>query len=94
LIILFTYVQLHSLTQGGNAGPFTNYMHGQSSTTYAPLIQSRYANSTMQIFVTDMDCQSSTMAAPLIQGGYTSLILGVQQDATLSSSARKLHFHE
>jgi hypothetical protein len=45
-------------------------------------------------FVNDMDCQSSTMAAPVIQGGYTSLILGVQQDATLPSSARKLHFHE
>ncbi|KAJ1266146.1 hypothetical protein BS78_08G128500 [Paspalum vaginatum] len=29
---------------------------------------------------------------PLIQGGYTSLLLGVQQDATLSSSVRKLHF--
>jgi hypothetical protein len=82
------------LTPGGNAGPFANYMHGQSSTTYAPLIQSGHANGTTQTFVNDMDCQSSTMAAPVIQGGYTSLILGVQQDAILPSSARKLHFHE
>jgi hypothetical protein len=42
----------------------------------------------------DMYEQTSTMTVPVIQGGYTSLLLGVHQDATLSSSARKLHFDE
>jgi hypothetical protein len=38
--------------------------------------------------------QTSTMTFPVIQGGYTSLLLAVHQDATMSSSARKLHFDE
>ena len=38
--------------------------------------------------------QSSAMSAPYIQGGFTNLLLGVQQDAAVSSSARKLHFDE
>jgi hypothetical protein len=49
---------------------------------------------------------ASTMPSPLfqdgpdttnssyIQGGFTNLLLGVQQDATMSSSARKLYFNE
>jgi hypothetical protein len=45
-------------------------------------------------FANDLYGQSSTMVTPLMQGGDTSLILGVQQDATMSSSARKLHFNE
>jgi hypothetical protein len=52
------------------------------------------ANPIVPTFANDMYQQSSTMPTPLIQGGYTSLILGVQQDATLLSSARKLHFDE
>jgi hypothetical protein len=33
-------------------------------------------------------------SAPCIQGGFTGLLLGVEQSATLSSSARRLHFDE
>jgi hypothetical protein len=33
---------------------------------------------------------SYAMGVPYIQGGYTSLLLGVDQDAT--STARQLHF--
>ena len=38
--------------------------------------------------------QSSAISAPYIQGGFTDLLLGVQQDAATSSSARKLYFDE
>jgi len=38
--------------------------------------------------------QSSAISAPYIQGGFTDLLHGVQQDAAMSSSARKLHFDE
>jgi hypothetical protein len=34
----------------------------------------------------------SAMAAPYIPGGYTSLLMGVDQDATLQTAVRKLHF--
>ncbi|WVZ50704.1 LOW QUALITY PROTEIN: hypothetical protein U9M48_001936 [Paspalum notatum var. saurae] len=76
---------------GAIAPTFENDMYGQSSTMVAPLMQGGYANATMPIFVNDLHGQGipSTMAAPLMQGGYTSLIVGVQQDATISSSARK-----
>ena len=39
-----------------------------------------------------MYANSSTMGAPYIQGRYTSLLLGVDEAATLHSTARKLQF--
>jgi len=94
-------MQFLSITQGVNASSistiaptFANDLYGQSSTMVVPLIRGGYDNATMPTFVNDFQGQPATMDAPLIQGGYTNLILGVQQDATLSSSARKLHFHE
>ena len=38
------------------------------------------------------DGYASTMGAPCIQGGYTSLLLGVDQNATLQSIVIKLYF--
>ncbi|WVZ98947.1 LOW QUALITY PROTEIN: hypothetical protein U9M48_044317, partial [Paspalum notatum var. saurae] len=82
--------EINAGSTGAIAPTFENDMYGQSSTMVAPLMQGGYANATMPIFVNDLHGQGipSTMAAPLMQGGYTSLILGVQQDATISSSAR------
>jgi hypothetical protein len=34
----------------------------------------------------------SAMAAPYIPRGYTSLSMGVDQDATVQTAVRKLHF--
>ena len=34
----------------------------------------------------------SGMAAPSIARGYTSLLMGVDQDATMQTAVRKLHF--
>ena len=62
----------------------------QSSTISHPLIQEGYANATMPDF--HMYGNSSTMDTPYIQGGYTSLLLGVDEAATMHSTARKLHF--
>ncbi|KAJ1290390.1 hypothetical protein BS78_02G239500 [Paspalum vaginatum] len=76
------------------APTLANDLYGQSLTIAVPLIRGSYDNVTMTTFINDLHGQPSTMDAPLIQGGYTNLILGVQQDATLSSAARKLHFHE
>jgi len=36
----------------------------------------------------------SAMAPPYIPGGYTSLLMGVDQDATTQAAVRKLHFDE
>jgi len=73
------------LTQGLHAAGVE-----QSSTISPPLIQEGYANGTMPDF--HMYANSSTMGAPYIQGRYTSLLLGVDEAATLHSTARKLHF--
>jgi hypothetical protein len=56
----------------------------------APLTQGGYDNAPMPHF--NMIGNSSTMPAPYIQGGYTSLLLGVDQGATLQSAVRKLRF--
>jgi hypothetical protein len=37
--------------------------------------------------------EPSTMAAPYIPGGYTRLLMGDDQDATMQTAVRKLHFH-
>ena len=73
---------------------FSNDVYGRSSIMAAPLIQGRYANATMLTFANDVYGQPSTMSAPSIQGGFTSLLLGVEQDATLSSAVRKLPFDD
>jgi hypothetical protein len=48
----------------------------------------------MQDMANSMFAQSSAISASYIQGGYTDLLLGVQQDAAMSSLARKLNFDE
>jgi hypothetical protein len=48
----------------------------------------------MQDIANSMLAQSSIASASYIQGGYTDLLLGVQQDAAISSSARQLNFDE
>ena len=53
-----------------------------------------YASATMQDIANSMLAQSSIASASYIQGGYTDLLLGVQQDAAISSSARQLNFDE
>jgi hypothetical protein len=50
------------------------------------------ANMTLHDVVTnDMCADFPAMVTPLMLGGYTSLLLGVDQEA---SAARKLHFDE
>jgi hypothetical protein len=56
----------------------------------APLFHGGYDNAPMRHF--NMIGNSSTMPAPYIQEGYTSLLLGVDQGATLQSAVRKLRF--
>jgi hypothetical protein len=56
----------------------------------APFMQGGYANPTMSYFNYIPD--ASTMAAPYIPRGYTNLLIGVDQDATVQSTVRKLHF--
>ncbi|EEC75620.1 hypothetical protein OsI_12340 [Oryza sativa Indica Group] len=63
-------------------------VYGQSSTMDA---NDMYGQSSTMV-ANDVYGESSTMPTPLIQGGYTNLLFEVQQDCTLSSSARKLHF--
>ena len=65
---------------------------GNSSFLASLLIEGGYDNATIPHF--NIVGNSSIMPAPYIQGGYTSLLLGVDQDATLQSTARKLHFAE
>ncbi|KAL6609636.1 hypothetical protein ACP70R_039605 [Stipagrostis hirtigluma subsp. patula] len=52
------------------------------------------ANITRSNFTTDMYANSSSMVPPLSHGGYTGLLLGVDQHATLLSTARKLQYDE
>ena len=86
------YDKFISLTQdldaGGSGGTGAMSNFTIASTMPSPLFQDGpYTTNSMLE-------QSSAMSAPYIQGGFTDLILGVQQDATMSSSARKLHFDE
>ena len=92
--LMFTQ-DLHAGTIGNNSAMlmFENEAYGQSSTMVTPFIQGGHANATMPMFANDV-YQSSNMSAPFIQGRLTGLLLGVEQDATLSKSARKLHFNE
>lgn len=72
----------------GNA-TMPNNMIVNSSTIAVPLIQGGYDNTTVPCYMVG---NSSTMSAPYIQGGYTSLLLGVDQNATSQSAVRQLHF--
>ena len=87
-----------SLIQGGYATAsmptLSSDVYGQTSIMASPLIEGGYVNASMLTFSTDVYGQPSTMSAPFVQGGFTSLLLGVKQDATLSSAARKLPFDE
>ena len=56
----------------------------------ALFLQGGYANSTMTHF--NLIPEPSAMAAPYIPGGYTSLLMGVDPDATMQTAVRKLHF--
>jgi hypothetical protein len=60
---------------------------GASSTMNTPFAQGGYTNVTMPHF--NLFVNSSAMA-----GGYTSLLMGVDQDATTQAVVRKLHFDE
>ena len=85
-----------SLIQGGYATAsmptLSSDVYGQTSIMASPLIEGGYVNASMLTFSTDVYGQPSAMPAPFVQGGFTSLLHGVQQEATLSSSVRKLHF--
>ena len=63
---------------------------GPSSAMDAPFVQAGYATFTMPQFSLLTD--PSAMAAPYIPGGYTSLLMGVDQDASMQTAVRKLHF--
>jgi hypothetical protein len=65
---------------------------GASSNMNAPFVQGGYANGTMPEF--DVFANPSTMAPPYTPGGYTSLLMRVDQDATMQAAIRKLHFDE
>lgn len=56
----------------------------------APFLQAEYANSTMPQF--NILDDPSALAAPYIPRGYTSLLMGVEEDATFQNPARQLHF--
>ena len=86
------------LIQGGYATAsmptLSSDVYGQPSTMASPLIEGGYVNASMLTFSTDVYGQPSAMPSPFVQGGFTSLLLGVEQDATLSSAARKLPFDD
>jgi hypothetical protein len=54
----------------------------------APFMQDGY--STIPRF--NIIADPTAMAAPHIPGGYTSLLMGVDQDASMQIAVRKLHF--
>jgi hypothetical protein len=56
----------------------------------APFMQGGYATPTMPYF--NYIPGPSAMPAPYIPGGYTNLLIGVDQDATVQSTVRKLYF--
>ena len=86
------------MTQDLNAGStdansmpnFTNDAYGHSSKMVAPLLRDGHPNAGIPHF--NMYGNYSVMGAPYIGGGYTSLLLGVDQAATLQPPVRKLHF--
>ena len=65
---------------------------GQHSTMDDPLIQDSNGNATMPTATTDVYAQSSATFAPFVEGRFTSLLLGVDREAKLSTSAKKFHF--
>ena len=85
---------LISMTQDLDAGGSGGTSAMSNFRNASPLFPDGYASATTSDITNSMPEQSSAISAPYIQGGFTDLILGVQQDATMSSSARKLHFDE
>ena len=82
------------LDAGGSGGTSAMSNFTNASTMPSPLFPDGYASATISDITNSMPEQSSAISAPYIQGGFTDLLLGVQQDAAMSSSARKLHFDE
>ena len=70
------------MTQDYNVGP--------SSAMDATFSQGGYSSSTLPHF--NLFANPSAVAAPYIPGGYTSLLMGVDQTATMQTTVRKLHF--
>lgn len=65
---------------------------GQPSTMDDPLIEARTRNATVPSVATNVYAESSALTGPPIQGGLTRLLLGVEQEAKLSTTARHLYF--
>ena len=96
------------MTQDSNVGPSSamaapfvqvGYANSTMPIMAAPFMQGGYANSTMPIMAAPSTmphlnsiANPSRMATPYIPGGYTSLLFGVDQDATMQTAVRKLHF--
>lgn len=87
------------MTQDSNAGPSSvmiapfvqgGYANSTMPILAAPFVQSGYANSTMPHF--NSIGNPSGMPTTYIPGGYTSLLFGVDQDATMQTAIRKLQF--
>jgi hypothetical protein len=75
------------------------YANSTMPITAAPFIQGGYANCTMPIMAAPSTmphfnsiANPSGMATPYMLGGYTSLLFGVDQDATMQTAIKKLHF--
>lgn len=62
----------------------------QFSTMPPPFMQGGYLNPMVPYYNYIRD--PSTMPAPFIPGGYTNLLIGVDQDVTMQSTVRRLHF--
>jgi len=96
------------MTQDSNVGPSSamaapfvqgGYANSTMPIMAAPFMQGGYANSTMPIMAAastmphlNSIANPSGMATPYIPRGYTSLLFGVDQDATMQTAVRKLHF--
>ena len=80
----------------GSIGPnttmpqFASNAYGQPWTMAAPLIEDGFANATIPQL--NMYGNSSVPGVSHIRGGCTSLLLGVDQAATLQAAAKKLNF--
>ena len=74
----------------GGTSSMSNFRN--ASTMSSPL--DGYVSATKPDIANSMVEQSSAIPAPYIQGGFTGLLLGVQQEAAMSSPARKLYFDE
>jgi len=74
----------------GGTSSMSNFRN--ASTMSSPL--DGYVSATKPDIANFMVEQSFAIPAPYIQGGFTDLLHGVQQEAAMSSSARKLYFDD